>query len=752
MAEERLGASFSIDITNLKAGLTQANRLIKESNSEFKAAAAGLDDWTQSEEGLTAKLKNLNDVAELQAKKVDGLQQEYDNCIANGLDPMSASAVKMRTDLNNAKADLEKTTSETKKYEQQLDNLRNAADDAGDEVDDLGNDAKDAGDGFTVAKGAIAGFISNGLTKLADAAVSAAKSIWNLAEETREFRQDMGTLNTAFETVGFSADQATDTWKDLYAVFGEDDRAVEAANNISRMSSSQQDLNEWVKITTGVWGTYQDALPVESLAEAAGETAKTGSVTGALADALNWSSAAAEMFAGYMGDDVTTAEDAFNAALAECNTEAERQQLITETLTALYGDAADQYEETAGSVMEANRAQAEQTLTLADLGEKIEPVTTAVTTGFGKILNKILELTDDTDLSGFADTISNAFQKFIDNILPPILRGLQWIIDHKDGIIAGITGIGAAFAAFKVVGLIQSVTEALQAMSIAETLAAAKQWLLNIAMNANPIGLVVAAIAGLVAAFVVLWNKCDWFREFWQNLWEKIKTKFSEAVDSIKTKIDDFKKKFDDLKQKFSEMVDAAKAKIDDWKKKFDDLKQKPTEIKNVFVEKFTDMKNKVTGIFDALKNAIRTPINGIIGFVNGMIRGVVGAVNKVIGALNKLKVKVPDWVPSYGGKSFGFNIGTISAASVPYLAQGGVVRKATTAVVGENGKEAIVPLEKNTEWIDKVADKVAEKIGGGKQVVVNQTNNYSQSHSRYEIYKSKQQTAAAVRLALQGG
>ena len=87
--------------------------------------------------------------------------------------------------------------------------------------------------------------------------------------------------------------------------------------------------------------------------------AKVGKVTGGLADALNWSSEAAEMFAGYMSEDVVTAEDAFNEALAECSTEAERQALINETLLALYGSAADKYEETAAGVMSLNEAQAE---------------------------------------------------------------------------------------------------------------------------------------------------------------------------------------------------------------------------------------------------------------------------------------------------------------------------------------------------------------------------------------------------------
>lgn len=67
---ETLGASFQIDVSNLKAGLAQANRLIRESNSEFKAAAAGMGDWTKSQDGLTAKIKNLNDVASTQQKRL----------------------------------------------------------------------------------------------------------------------------------------------------------------------------------------------------------------------------------------------------------------------------------------------------------------------------------------------------------------------------------------------------------------------------------------------------------------------------------------------------------------------------------------------------------------------------------------------------------------------------------------------------------------------------------------------------------
>ena len=56
---ENLGASFSIDVTSLKAGLATANKLIRESESEFKAAAAGMDDWSKSEDGLQKYYRRL---------------------------------------------------------------------------------------------------------------------------------------------------------------------------------------------------------------------------------------------------------------------------------------------------------------------------------------------------------------------------------------------------------------------------------------------------------------------------------------------------------------------------------------------------------------------------------------------------------------------------------------------------------------------------------------------------------------------
>lgn len=667
-SEERLGASFSIDITALKTGLQQANRLIKESNSEFKAAAAGLDDWTKSEEGLTAKLKNLNDVADVQGKKVSALQKEYDRCIADGLDPMSAAAVKMRTDINNEKAALAKTQSEINKYQKALDELADTSEDAAESVEDVGEAAKDSGDNFTVTKGAIAGFISNGLTALVGACKNAISSVLGLAEATREYREDMAKLETAFSVTGHKQADAQKAYEDFYAILGESDRSVEAVNHLAELTNSQEELSKWSTIAAGVTAKFGDSLPIEGLTEAANETAKVGKVTGPLADALNWAG---------------ESEDEFNEKLEACNSEQERSQLITETLNGLYEDAAKKYNKQTKSQQDARRATAELEAAQSELGDTIEPITTK-----------------------FTELKTKALNWLIDEGLPAAKEGFEWIKENATIIEAGIAGIAAAFVGFKVVSLIQSVTAALNGMSLAQAA-------LNLVMSLNPIGLVVAAVAALIAIIVVLWKKSDKFREFFINMWEGTKKVVSSVGDYF-VKI--FNKAVEKIKGFFSGLGDF-------------------------FGGLWTTIKNKFSSLGEAIGSAIsgavKGAINSVIRLIEIKINSAIGLINGAIGLINK--------IPVIGG-----SVKKLSEVSLPRLATGGVVSGATAAIIGEDGAEAVVPLEKNKQWIKAVADEMAAQ--GKQNITINQTNNYAQAHTRYEMYKSKQQTAAAVRLALQGG
>lgn len=424
-----------------------------------------------------------------------------------------------------------------------------AADGLDNTLDDVGESARDAGDGFTVMKGALANLVASGIKSLASGIKDGITSFMNLAEETREYREDLGKLETAFKTAGLSTELATKTYKDFYSVLGEEDRSVEAVNHLAKFVDTEQDMAKWTDICAGVWGTFGDSLPIEGLTEAANETIRTGELTGVLVDALNWASESGETFGVTLKaateeneewnkavQEAATAEDFFRLALQECGTEQERAALITETLNGLYQEAAGNYRETNESIIEARRATSEYNDALAKLGEKSEPIMTKIRQGFADVLNAIVALLDGADFSQLEAAIEAGFAYFIDTVLPAIKNGFEWVIQNREGIVGAIAAVGTAFAAIKIAGFINSLSQMvgiIKSWTVVTKLQTAAQGLLNIAMNANPVGIIITAIGALIAIFVTLWNTSEEFRAFWIGLWESMKEAVSGVVDAV---------------------------------------------------------------------------------------------------------------------------------------------------------------------------------------------------------------------------
>lgn len=196
------------------------------------------------------------------------------------------------------------------------------------------------------------------------------------------------------------------------------------------------------------------------------------------------------------------------------------------------------------------------------------------------------------------------------------------------------------------------------------------------------------------------WNNLtNWLGTTWGN----ISTSASTAWETIKTSIAG---KWDELKAKCSEIWTNIKTDFDNI----------ITWVQTIFTTGWSNawngIKNIFKTIFDSLVNIAKKPLNLVITMVNGVINGI----NKMISALNNLNIDVPDWVPGIGGESFGFNFSTIP--SIPALAKGGIVDSPTLAMVGEAGKEAVMPLENNTGWISDLAGQIASILGTGNNSV----------------------------------
>lgn len=241
-----------------------------------------------------------------------------------------------------------------------------------------------------------------------------------------DFQQLQAKLNAAFQAMGSSVQQANKTFTDLYKFLGDGDRATEAAQNLARITTNAQSLSEWGNILQGVFATMGDALPVESLAEAANETINVGKVTGTLADALNW-----------MG----VSEDEVNAALTTMNTQQERELYLRQTLNGLYSNAATIYAKNNASLIAYHNAQLRLNQALAESYKALTPLLTALS----NLASSLISI-----LTPAFQTVIN----IISNFVSWIVTAIQYIAaffglfssnkNTVNGAVAGAaTGIGA---------------------------------------------------------------------------------------------------------------------------------------------------------------------------------------------------------------------------------------------------------------------------------------------------------------------
>lgn len=749
MPDNETTTRFRVDISELKSAMQEAKRQVAVANSEFKAVSSSMDDWTKSSEGISAKLTQLSSNLKSQRTILTSLEAQYE-AVVREQGEGSKAADDLRIKINNQRAVVNQTEKEINKYNDALTEVAAAERTAAktgqtvaEVLDDMGNEAKDAEDGFTVLKGTIATFAGNVLSGLVGSIKDTIGSFLELGESTREYRNQMSKLESASMDAGYSVDYAKDKYKDLYGVLADETATNTAVSNFMAMGAEEETLNSLLDSSVGIWAKFGDSIPLDGLAEAINHTSNLGSVQGNLADALEWS--------GVSVDD-------FNAQLAKCNTEQERQELIADTLNGLYGELSTSYQKTNEDVIAANKANADYTDSMAKLGARVEPITTAIREGFTKLLNKILELTEDVDFSVFTAAAEKAFTVLTDTVLPAIVKGLGWIIDNKDIIIAGLAGIAAGFIAFKVASLIQTVTTAMQGMTIA-------QYALNLAMSLNPIGIIVALIAALVAAIVVLWNKSDAFRDFFTGLWEGIKDAIGVVVDAIAGFFsglwDGIKSIWSTVSSWFTNKVIAPVKNIftglwnglkDGAKNAWNGITSVFSKVASFFGDIFGKAWNNVKNIFSTGGKIFDGIKDGIVSAFKNIVNGIIKAINKIVKipfdgintALKKIK-----GIDIMGLKPFSW-IKTIGVPQIPLLAKGGIVDKATSAIIGEAGREAVLPLERNTGWMRKLAADLVREMGldtiynvrtstSGNTVInnnYNQTINSPKQLSRLDIYR----------------
>jgi phage-related minor tail protein len=191
-----------------------------------------------------------------------------------------------------------------------------------------------------------------------------------------------------------------------------------------------------------------------------------------------------------------------------------------------------------------------------DIGSAIEGLGRTLQTDLvdplGDELKPVVE-----DAIGYVKENGPQIKEVISNVVKSVGDFVKMIVDNSDIIVSTIVAIGTGLLVWNVASMINGVVTAIKAFKLANEGATVAQWLLNTAMSANPIGLIITLIAGLVAGFIALWNTSDEFRNFWIGLWEKIKSAFQIFLDWISPAIDAIKGYFVSLWEKITEIWGA---------------------------------------------------------------------------------------------------------------------------------------------------------------------------------------------------
>lgn len=672
MAEE-FTSKFSVDITDLKKGMQQANQLMRVANSEFKAAAGGMGKWSDSADGLSAKLKELNTIQDLQKAKLEILTAEYDKVVkAEGENSKGAQDLYIR--INNLKGEIGKTGAQIQHYSTKLAEMQDAerdaaksameeesalqslktviggqeaqlsklkaqyaqvvleqgetskeartlakeiaslsrdladnqsklsdAEGAADKFDqslnDVGDAAEDASGGFTVMKGALAELVSNGIKAAVDAfkdlATASSEANANFQAQTGASAKEMEKFSDSIERVyshnfGESMQDVAEAMAQVKQQTGEiDPSKLEkmTENGIALRDTFGFDLNESMRAVNMLMKQF--GLTSDQAFSLVVKGAQNGlDKNGDLLDTINEYSVHYKQ-QGYTADEFynslingaasgTFSVGKLGDAMKEFGILTKDTAKSTDEGFKLLGLNADQMRKdfaaggdtaqdatqkvlkslfSMNDQVKQNQAGVDLFGTMwEDLGvEGVKALMdvsgkAATTTDAMKQLNDVKYADVGSSIASISRALQSEFlQPLVDQVTPAVANFAKAFVEKIPAVkemisdVAAklkewsplIAGIGTAMATYFVVGKIQAFITAIKSGAAALKLMKVAQLALNAVMSLNPIGLIIAAIAGLVAAFVILWNKSEAFRDFWIGLWDTVSGAFSAVWNGI---------------------------------------------------------------------------------------------------------------------------------------------------------------------------------------------------------------------------
>lgn len=430
------------DASGLNKAISSVSKEARDTQSELKKIERLLKMDPGNVTLLKQKQELLNESISKTEDVITALKDAKDRAdadMANGTEINEKAYRELERQIEANEITLKNTRKEADKVADALnsidsDEIRDvarAADDAEEALEDAAKEAADFGD---VLKA----------NMISDAASGIVDSLKDVAEETKEYRKIMGSLEVSSEQAGYTADQTREAYRRLYGVLADDQSAATTLANLQALELSQGDLLALIDNVIGGWAKYGDSIPIDGLAEAVNETIRAGQVTGTFADIINWGAKEGETYGVKMREATEaneewnasveaaeTAEDFFNLALQECATEAERANLVMQAMADQgLGAMAEKWKENNESMIANNEANAELQEQMGQLGETLEP-----------IMTMLVKLT--ATALGWFNSLDEGTQKFIISTVL-IIAAIGPVVAAIGGISTAVNGVTTA--------------------------------------------------------------------------------------------------------------------------------------------------------------------------------------------------------------------------------------------------------------------------------------------------------------------
>jgi len=647
MADDILGGKWTLDTTDLKAGLTEANRLIRIADTEFKAAAASMVSWADNADGLSAKIKSLTTIVDVQQQKVQALKDQH-KAITETYGANSKAAQDLEVVINKETASLNRNTLELSESKTAFDQLNNKTEETikqkeslRKKTEELTSSMNELSKKALVALTAAAAAAGAAIMKLMMDSGNFADELITLSNKTGISVQQLQELDYAARFVDVSVETMTGSMNKMTKTM-DAARDAMATGKLNDQAQAYQNLGVQITNTDGSLRNNKDVFyeVIDALGKVTNETER---------DALSM-----QIF----GKSATELNPLIKAGSVELNRLAAEAHQV-------------------GAVVSD-----EGVVALGDFDDNMESLN-ASTKG---LMNEAM--------AQLAPVINDLVIQLKDNmpgIIDAIKGFISFVIENGPIIVSLIGGIAAGLMAWNVVTMIQGLITMVKGWQAATEGMTLAQALLNIVMAANPVGIIITLITGLIAGLIILWNTNEGFRKAVIKIFNDIVTTISGAVD----KIVNF----------FKVTLPETLGKVGEW---FSNIGE-----------------NIVKGVWDGIK--------GMTSWFGDQVGGFFGGI--VDGAKKFLGIKSPSRVFAGIGENMALGLGQ------GFNQEMSSVNKAIQNAIPTNINSAV-----------SVNGRSTQTASSTPSITLNQTISSPKALSAYEVYRQTKNASQVIALALSKG